>query len=107
MHTYRQQGFGGDIAASEITPEPLYRGRRELLKLFGLGAVSIAAGCHSEPSPSAANGEKTPGAADAAAKAGGEVQTTFKDATHYNNYYEFGTSKSDPAQNSGKFHPQP
>ena len=106
MHTYRKQGFGGDIAASEITPEPLYRSRRELLKLFGLGAVSIAAGCHSEPSPPAANNEKTPAAPDTA-KAGSDVQTTFKDATHYNNYYEFGTSKSDPAENSGKFHPQP
>jgi sulfoxide reductase catalytic subunit YedY len=33
--------------------------------------------------------------------------TTYKDATHYNNYYEFGTSKVDPANNSIAFQPRP
>ncbi len=32
-----------------------------------------------------------------------EPQTPIKDVTHYNNYYEFGTDKSDPAKYSTKF----
>ena len=31
----------------------------------------------------------------------GEILTSFEDITHYNNFYEFGTQKSDPAQNAG------
>jgi sulfoxide reductase catalytic subunit YedY len=30
-----------------------------------------------------------------------EAITPFKDATHYNNFYEFGTDKGDPAANAG------
>ncbi len=33
--------------------------------------------------------------------AGDESITPYKDATHYNNFYEFGTDKGDPAQNAG------
>ena len=39
--------------------------------------------------------------------AGGEDQTPYDGATTYNNYYEFGTSKSDPALNSQDFKPRP
>ena len=31
----------------------------------------------------------------------GETLTSYEDLTHYNNFYEFGTQKSDPAQNAG------
>ncbi|MDB5793072.1 MAG: sulfoxide reductase catalytic subunit YedY, partial [Massilia sp.] len=37
----------------------------------------------------------------------GEKQTSLRDATHYNNYYEFGTDKSDPAQAAGSLRPRP
>jgi len=36
-----------------------------------------------------------------------EAPNTFEEITTYNNFYEFGTSKSDPAENSGSFKPQP
>src|SRR3979490_401684 len=32
-----------------------------------------------------------------------EKQTAFEDVTHYNNFYEFGTNKGDPARNSKNF----
>jgi sulfoxide reductase catalytic subunit YedY len=32
-----------------------------------------------------------------------EKQNTFEDVTHYNNFYEFGTDKGDPAKNSKNF----
>ncbi|MGH8042904.1 MAG: protein-methionine-sulfoxide reductase catalytic subunit MsrP [Rudaea sp.] len=100
---------------SSITPEPAYRRRRDVLKLLGLGAAALAGGCRSEAAPSAAAStpaaEPIPGGALTIARrvddAGGEAHTTFKDATHYNNFYEFGTDKSDPAANSGSFQSQP
>ena len=36
-----------------------------------------------------------------------EKQTSFEDATHYNNYYEFGTDKADPAQNAHTLRTRP
>jgi sulfoxide reductase catalytic subunit YedY len=36
-----------------------------------------------------------------------ESITPFKDATHYNNFYEFGTDKGDPAANSGSLKTEP
>jgi sulfoxide reductase catalytic subunit YedY len=36
-----------------------------------------------------------------------EKQTPFKDATHYNNYYEFGTDKGDPAENAHTLRTRP
>ncbi|MBU6200054.1 MAG: protein-methionine-sulfoxide reductase catalytic subunit MsrP [Xanthomonadaceae bacterium] len=97
---------------SSITPDPVYRRRRELLKLLGLGAVGLSAGCNSPAAPPAATATppipgKTMTIARRVDDAGGESQTTYADATHYNNYYEFGTGKADPAANSGRFVPRP
>jgi sulfoxide reductase catalytic subunit YedY len=36
-----------------------------------------------------------------------EKQNSFEDVTHYNNFYEFGTDKSDPAKNSQNFKTSP
>ncbi|MGA9333408.1 MAG: protein-methionine-sulfoxide reductase catalytic subunit MsrP [Rudaea sp.] len=106
--------IGPDPRPSTITPESVYRRRRDVLKLFGLSAVGLATGCRSQastPTAAAAQAETIPGAALAIAHtvndAGGETQTRYKDATHYNNYYEFGTGKGDPAANSGAFHAEP
>lgn len=104
-----------DIRPSEITPESVYRNRRTVLKMLGLGAAGLIAGCSSEDAPSAALAAAEEPRADgkplAIAKKGEYVLadplTTYKDATHYNNYYEFGTDKADPARNSGRFKPMP
>ena len=92
-----------------ITPEPVYRRRREVLKLLGLGATVLASGCNSEAAPPlpAVPQAPIPGQPLAIAShiddAGGEARTTYQDATHYNNFYEFGTGKGDPSANSGRF----
>src|SRR5882724_823896 len=109
------KSYRNDVRPSAITSEPVYRRRRELLKTFALGATAFATGCGSAaapPSPTTTTAaEPIPGKAlDVSHKtdaASGEAQTSYKDATHYNNYYEFGTSKGDPAEYSGRFHPQP
>ncbi len=36
-----------------------------------------------------------------------EAPNTFEEITSYNNFYEFGSGKADPAMNAAKFHPKP
>ena len=75
-----------DIPSSEITPESVYLDRRRFLQLGAAGAVGATA--------------LTPaGLAACATDAGAqEEQTPFKDVTSYNNFYEYGTNKADPAR---------
>ena len=77
------------IKYSEITPEKIYRNRRSFIKSMGLGAGSIA--LTSIPFINNARSEQK------------DKLTSYKDITTYNNYYEFGTSKSDPYKNSQNF----
>jgi sulfoxide reductase catalytic subunit YedY len=96
-----------DIPSSEITEESIFRNRREFLRqlstVAGIGAIgSVLPACVSaEPAPQAAAGK--PGPYDVV----DEPKTPEKDVTTYNNYYEFGTGKDDPALNAGKFKTSP
>ncbi|GAA0706884.1 protein-methionine-sulfoxide reductase catalytic subunit MsrP [Dokdonella soli] len=103
-----------DIPSSEITSESVYRRRREWLKGFAVAMPALLIGCGRNSdadanAPVAAEGSALPELAIAkrGAFATNEPQTSYQDATHYNNYYEFGTDKSDPARNSGRFQPKP
>lgn len=97
-----------DISSSEITSENLYGNRREFIKtasaVLGIAAAgTIIPGC--APSVGAASepqGKR--GQYDVPAT---EKPTPFEDITTYNNYYEFGTGKDDPARNSRNFRPKP
>ncbi|MDC3396148.1 protein-methionine-sulfoxide reductase catalytic subunit MsrP [Candidatus Pelagibacter sp.] len=81
------------IKYSKITPEKIYRNRRSFIKSMGLGAGSIA--LTSIPFINDARSEQK------------DKLTSYKDITTYNNYYEFGTSKSDPYKNSQSFKTDP
>jgi sulfoxide reductase catalytic subunit YedY len=91
---------------SEITPRSTYERRRELLKLLGTGAAgaAIAGWAQRDAYAQASRPGKLaalPGARSAVS--GGatmEKATAYEDVTGYNNYYEFGTDKSDPAKNA-------
>jgi sulfoxide reductase catalytic subunit YedY len=95
-----------DISSSEITSEKLFNNRREFIKTattaLGIASAgSILSAC-------------SPGVVGAAAEpqAKGKYDTTEKltplqDVTMFNNYYEFGTGKDDPARNSKNFKPKP
>lgn len=98
----------GDILPSEITTESVYLKRREWLKMAGIAT----AGAFSSASIFAGN--------DVAGATGAELQNVQKspystdqqpnswnDITTYNNYYEFGTGKDDPARYARDFEPQP
>jgi sulfoxide reductase catalytic subunit YedY len=92
------------IASSRITPEAVYRQRRQLLGL-GLASPLLAlSGCAD------AGEADVVAAAVAAAPAGTtppEELTLLQDVTSYNNFYEFGTGKADPARNAGTLRPSP
>src|SRR5579862_7399182 len=93
--------------SSEITPQPLYNARREFVKnagFFALAAGSIGAGLtwlsgQARPTRPVTNSDEW-SIAQRSDMAGGEEQSTYESATTYNNYYEFGTDKSDPANNA-------
>jgi len=110
MSSFKRALRGEDLPASAITPREVYEGRRQLLR--GLAGTGLAAwaGRHMIGSAEAA----TPPGGGLAKLAGQpsplsvmEKPAPYKDATSYNNFYEFGTDKSDPARNAGKFRPTP
>jgi methionine sulfoxide reductase catalytic subunit len=88
-----------DIPSSEITPESVYLDRRRFLSLGAAGAIGGAM----LPSALSAACTADAGASDAAAEQQQEKQNSFEDITTYNNFYEFGTDKSDPAENAPKY----
>src|SRR5437870_10501636 len=91
---------------SEITPRAVYEGRRELLKGLLAGGALMALGAPGRAQTS--HGAKLAGgkgAVDGAMTM--EKPTSFDDITAYNNFYEFGTDKSDPARNAGKLVTRP
>ncbi len=91
-----------DIAPSEITPPEIYRDRRRFMQ--GMGA--LAAGAAFGIAPDARAGAKLAGVRDSAYTLA-EASTPYKDVTTYNNFYEFGTGKSDPAKNAGSLKTRP
>ncbi len=95
-----------EIPSSEITDKKLYVNRRAFIA--GAAAVTAAAalGVHGLVDPEvAAAGTKLQFAKSKFST--DEKQTPLKDVTNYNNFYEFGTDKYDPANNSGAFKPLP
>jgi sulfoxide reductase catalytic subunit YedY len=93
-----------DLKTSEITPEHLYFNRREFIHAATAAGIGLAAAL-ALPEPARADdrwprGKKGPYDTD-------EEVNTFKEITTYNNFYEFGVDKGDPAKNSGDFRPKP
>ena len=100
--------------SSEITPEPLYNRRREFLKnsaFFTLTAAttggSLFARTGGAPEPKASPAPEPPPLKVLGRYSTDETPTKYEDVTHYNNFYEFGTDKQDPALNSGTLKPRP
>jgi sulfoxide reductase catalytic subunit YedY len=102
------------IASSEITYESVYRYRRAFLReagLLGVAAATVSVPGVAEamerlrrPVPQQAPGKLGPVAMGEELR--GEL-TDWEDVTTYNNYYEFGTAKDDPAPNSRNFRVKP
>lgn len=85
-----------NIPSREITDEAVYRQRRQLLRtLAALPAVSLA-GCADADPPAPPAAPPDP-ARVGSGFATGEPLTRYEDVTSYNNFYEFGTGKTDPS----------
>jgi len=95
-------------AASEITPQAVYRDRRRLLAAAGIGLLGLGAAGRADAQQSV-TGQSSLARLPAKPSPFStmEKQTSFEDASTYNNYYEFGTDKSDPARYAGTLQPRP
>ena len=92
------------IPSSEITPEHIYHDRRNFIKNLGLILGSTALSAFANKSFAALH--TLPSFAQAKEREK-EKLSSLKDITSYNNYYEFGTSKSDPYDNAEKLNIDP
>ncbi|MBI3284744.1 MAG: protein-methionine-sulfoxide reductase catalytic subunit MsrP, partial [Burkholderiales bacterium] len=95
--------------SSEITPRAVFESRRAFIRQLALG--SIAGGALLEMAAREAFAQ-APGAQKLTAAVNPayallEKKTAYKDATSYNNFYEFGTDKADPARYAGSLKPRP
>ena len=88
------------IKSADITPKEVFKNRRSLLKILTLG--SLAAGFSSSLQDNSyaltENNQKKLKAKFNQKYSVNDKQTSFKDATTYNNFYEFGMDKDDPAR---------
>jgi sulfoxide reductase catalytic subunit YedY len=84
-------GRPDDIASSEITDETLYWSRREWLAAAGLGMTAFL-----PLGPSVLRSSRQE-----------LVPNKWEEVTGYNNFYEFGTGKDDPARNATEFKTRP
>ncbi len=90
-----------DLRYSDVTPKDLYLNRRRFLA--SVPAAFLGAQALLSPSARAAKLEnlvKSPFSTN-------EKQNTWDEVTHYNNYYEFGTSKNQPATLAQKLKTSP
>ena len=94
--------------STEITPPEVFAQRRRWLQQAGMLGLATASGLAAEPlwaqtTPRAGVlAPLNPVPSDVAAARAIDTLTPYKDATTYNNFYEFGTDKSDPAENAHK-----
>src|SRR5713226_7185310 len=99
-----------DLTYADITPKSVYLDRRRFLRAMGIvGATAVAGkGLLDLTLP--------PQTAFAATQFTGLIKSSFSttekqnslnDVSHYNNFYEFGTDKSDPAKNAQNFKASP
>ncbi|KQV86944.1 protein-methionine-sulfoxide reductase catalytic subunit MsrP [Pelomonas sp. Root1237] len=94
--------------SSEITPRRVYLNRRTALAGLGLATASPLALAQAQAAPGGGKLPKLPGARSAVASAMVmEKVTSYADATSYNNFYEFGTDKADPAERAHTLKPRP
>ena len=82
-----------DLLTSEITDESLFWNRRDFIAAAGLGAAAF--------------GGLAPLRTLLPPRSDDEKLTPWEDVTGYNNYYEFGTGKDDPAANAGTLRTKP
>ena len=103
-------GKDGELTYADVTPKSVYLNRRQILRAMGIAGATVLGG------KLFSRLAYPPAAVEAGARLNvtvkspfstTEKQNSFEDVTHYNNFYEFGTAKSDPSHNSQKFRTSP
>ncbi|AJC15215.1 protein-methionine-sulfoxide reductase catalytic subunit MsrP [Pandoraea sputorum] len=114
MSTSKASLRGADIPASSITPQEVATGRRRFLQASGIGLTGMGGAALGLLPSGVAFAADSPGAGLAKLAATRNANyvvtdkpTDIKDVTTYNNFYEFGTDKSDPARRAGTLKPRP
>src|SRR3954469_1512659 len=94
-----------DIRSSEITPKKLYLNRRQFLAGAAVAGAAAAGGLKLREAiaPSSVLARNKINGIQKRALSTTEAITPYNDVTHYNNYYEFATSKPDPADMAKDF----
>jgi methionine sulfoxide reductase catalytic subunit len=96
----------GDLTYADVTPKSVYLNRRQILRAMGIAGAAVLGGRIFDRLAFPAT------TVHAAAKLNVSVKSPFsttekenslEDVTHYNNFYEFGTAKSDPSRNAQNF----
>jgi sulfoxide reductase catalytic subunit YedY len=102
----KKELYGDDIPSSHITPRSAFLNekstRRNFLSLAGVLAAGAAAGLTPGTALADDKLQTIPGKYQAT-----DEQTPFSKATTYNNFYEYGTDKSDPAHNAWRLKTRP
>ena len=98
-----------DLTNADITPKSVYFNRRKFLQAMGLAggaafAGKVAADLISPEQSAFASTKLSFGKSQYSTS---EKQTPYDDVSHYNNFYEFGTDKGDPAKNAQGFRTSP
>ncbi len=97
-----------DIPYSDVTPRSIWVRRREFIKLATGAVAGVGAGLILPDTDAfAQTGQKLPGVKPGPLSTTGEKLNSYKDITTYNNYYEFGTDKADPAHYAKDFKTNP
>src|SRR6185436_11325000 len=94
-----------EIRYSEITPKSVYLNRRRFLA--ATPAALLAGRELLMPSARSQAATKFPNLAKSPLSTLDEKQNSFKDVSTYNNYYEFGTGKEEPATLAQKLQSEP
>jgi methionine sulfoxide reductase catalytic subunit len=103
-----------DLRESDVTPRDIYMRRREFLKVAGNTALAVSAAgaiggvltSGEEALAQNPNAQKLPNVKKSPLSTD-EKLNSYKDVTTYNNFYEFGLDKEDPARYSGSLRPRP
>jgi sulfoxide reductase catalytic subunit YedY len=97
------------IPSSEITPERVYASRRQFLASAAVAVTGLAV-ANAPGSPLVLDAEAQsalPNVRKSAFTVPGEKVNAFEDIAGYNNFYEFGLDKEDPARNAGRLKTRP
>jgi len=112
MHHLKDRGFLHPVS-SDITPRAVYESRRDLLRWFASGAagITLAGWAGRDALAQAVRPGKLPALPGARSAVAGAVTmertTPYDDVASYNNFYEFGTDKADPARYAGTLKTRP